>query len=89
MPIETYLYCGQWNVLERFVLYELPPSHDVCFLTKKDLADSKTYILSLDPEIITKLKANFEIVRCEMDPSISPQEWIRRGNKNLLPESLL
>ena len=82
--IESHVFFGKWKSLENFVHFEMPPSHDLCFLTNKD--ELQTYVLCTDPRIVTRLKIHFDLVESEMDTSMSYKGWTRRGNKNLLPE---
>lgn len=84
--METYLFRGKWHLLEDFVLFGMPPSHDVCFLIKSDEPDSRTYIMSVDHKIILRLKLYFELTESDIDTSISYKGWLIRGNRNLLPE---
>lgn len=87
--LETYLYNGPWIVLEDFVLFRMPPSHDICFLVKESSGNSQTYILSLDPAVSRRLSGYFPLIRTQIDETISYKSWVILGNKNLLPQGLI
>lgn len=86
--METFLFYGSWHQLEDFVLFKMPPSHDICFLLNADNLQTQTYIFCIDPKIAARLKYEFILTKLDDQPSFSNNKWIVRGNKNLLPDDL-
>lgn len=87
--METFVFYGSWHQLEDFVLFKMPPSHDICFLLNANDLQTQTYIFCLDSKIAARLKSEFNLTKLDNPPSFSNNiNWIVRGNKNLLPDDL-